>query len=86
MKIFIEKQRFNQWWLYLILTIPLLNLVLPILLKTEKIMANKDLSDFLIPLLILLLVYFFIFSIQLKTRIDEKGVHYQLFPFNSNTL
>ena len=83
MKVFIEKQRFNQWWLYLILTIPLFALVIPLLLKIEKIMASKNLSDLLIPLLILSLVYFFIFSIKLKTKIDEKGVHYQFFPFHS---
>lgn len=82
MKVFIENQRFNQWWLYLIIIIPVFILVLPFLLNIEKIMARKDLSVLLIPLLILFLVYFFIFSIRLKTRIDEKGIHYQFFPFN----
>lgn len=82
MKIFIEKQRFDQWWLYLILTIPVIILALPFLLNMEKIIASKDLSALLIPLLLLLLVYFLIFSIRLKTRIDEKGVHYQFFPIN----
>ncbi len=83
MKIFIESQRFNQWWLYLIFIIPLFALVIPVLLKIEKTMANINLSYFFITLLILLLVYFFIFSIKLKTRIDEQGIHYQFFPFNS---
>ena len=82
MKVFIEKQRFNQWWLYLILIVPIFTLVLPLILKTDKILASNHLSDILIPLLILLLVYFFFFSIHLKTRIDEKGIHYQFFPFN----
>ncbi len=82
MKVFIENQRFNQWWLYLILAIPLFALVIPLFLKTEKIMTSKHLSVILIPLIILLLVYVFIFSIRLKTRIDEKGIHYQFIPFN----
>lgn len=83
MKVYFENQRFNQWWLYLIFIIPLFALVIPVLLKTEKTMANINLPYYFITLLILFLVYLFIFSIKLKTRIDEQGIHYQFFPFNS---
>ena len=80
MKVFIENQRFNQWWIHLIMVIPIFSIVLPLLLNTEKIFSNKDLSNILIPLVIIILVYSFILSIQLKTRIDEKGIYYQFFP------
>ena len=80
MKVFIENQRFNQWWIHLIILIPMFSIVLPLLLNTEKIFSNKDLSNILIPLVIIILVYSFILSVKLKTRIDEKGIHYQFFP------
>ena len=35
-KVFIENQRFNQWWLYLILAIPVISLIIPFILKTEE--------------------------------------------------
>ena len=82
MKVFIENQRFNQWWLYLILAIPLISLLIPFISKTEKVLSRNDLFEIFIPFIFLVLIYLFIFSIQLKTRIDEKGVHYQFFPFN----
>ncbi len=78
MKVFIENQRFNQWWLYLLLAIPLLSLLIPFVLDLNKI----DPLLMLLPLLFLVFVYLFIFSIQLKTRIDENGVYYQFFPIN----
>ena len=82
MKVFIENQRFNQWWLYLILAIPLISFVIPFISKTEEVLTRNDLLEIIIPFLFLTIIYAFIFSIQLKTRIDEKGVHYQFFPFN----
>ncbi len=80
MKVFLEKQRFNQWWLYLILLIPLISIVLPFIIKNERVVSIKDLSSVIVPVIILILVYSFIFSIQLKTRIDENGIYYQFFP------
>ena len=82
MKVFIENQRFNQWWLYIILSIPLISFVIPFVSKTEEVLTRNDLLEIFIPFLFLVLIYLFIFSIQLKTRIDEKGVHYQFLPFN----
>ena len=82
MKVFIENQRFKQWWLYLILAIPLISLLITLISKTEVILSRHNTLEILIPFLFLSLIYSFIFSIQLKTRIDEKGVHFQFFPFN----
>ena len=82
MKVFIENQRFNQWWIHLIFVITLLSIIIPLLLNTEKLFSTQDLTNVLIPLVILILVYSFILSIKLITRIDEKGIYYQFFPFN----
>jgi len=82
MKVFIENQRFNQWWLYLILAIPVISLIIPFILKTEETLSRNNILEIVIPFLFLTIIYAFIFSIQLKTRIDEKGVYYQFFPFN----
>lgn len=82
MRVFIENQKFNQWWFHLIMVIPLLSIAIPLLLKNENIFSNKDLSNVWIPLVIIILVYSLILSVRLKTRIDEKGIYYQFFPFN----
>jgi len=82
MKVFIENQRFNQWWLFVILAIPLVSVFVAFISKEENELSKSELIIFLASLIFITLIDIFIFSIQLKTRIDENGVHYQFFPFN----
>ena len=90
MKIFKEEQRFTQTWLLIIVAIcaigPLAfgvyGIIQQILLKQP--FGNKPMSDlgliaFTISTFILSI---FIFSFKLTTRIDGKGIHYQLFPIH----
>lgn len=84
MKVFIEEQRFTQWWIYTILLLPI-----PIsLIKTNLSTKNTELTDSLVfSFITLLLVIVLFFMLKLKTRIDEKGIQYRFFPFHfSNKL
>lgn len=80
MRVFEEKQRFNQWWLYVIFA-----MVLAVLLI--GIYKNSDgLTNFHSPVLILLLLagilpMAIILWMQLETRIDQEGIRVNYIPF-----
>jgi hypothetical protein len=87
MKIFEEHQRFTQWWIWVIL-IGIFGLSAGgfiYQLTTGQAFGSKPMNNtgfFVIVILnSLLLLLFFLF--QLKTRIDEVGVHYQFKPFHT---
>ena len=70
--LFEERQKFNQWWLWVIL------LVLPLL---SIIPFNSDGINYnyvLICIAIPLIFYFF----ELRTFVTKEGLHYQFFPFH----
>jgi len=90
MKVFKEQQRFTQTWFILILiiavAIPLgigvYGIIKQLIYKIpfgDKPMSDIGLIFFTFSML---LVTFLIFYIKLITRIDEKGIHYQFFPFH----
>ncbi len=80
MKIFEEKQRFNQWWLYAIYI-----LVLAVLIA--GISKNSDgITNFYNPVLVLILLaatipMAVILWMQLITRIDNGGIRVKFSPF-----
>jgi hypothetical protein len=83
-RIFKEEQSYlGTWLMYLVLMLEIPTLILVSVLelndetsdKTEGIIAIA--SAFCVMALIMGLI----FSIRLKTRIDEKGIHYRYFPF-----
>lgn len=83
MKIFTEKQRFNQWWIYAILFGTLFVMILPMLLDYAEIKDNKAAKIALIISFVSVLAGVFIIRmLTLHTRIDEKGVHYRFSPFH----
>ena len=70
--LFEEKQKFNQWWLWVILLVfPLLS-IMPF--NGDGINYNYVLIGITIPLMF----YFF----ELKTFVTKEGLHYQFFPFH----
>ena len=82
MRIFKEEQRFNQLWLIILI-------VLSALVPSGIILGSyiKDSSrfttiEFILILFLMLFASGFIFLFKLTTRIDEKGIHYKLFPFH----
>jgi hypothetical protein len=82
MKVFKEEQRFTQTWLIVLLTvsimIPIAIIVQEYLKKNTKMTTN----EFGLSLAGILVTVLFIFLFKLSTRIDEKGIHYQFFPFH----
>ncbi len=84
MKIFKEIQRFNQWWLIVLFGLVYLIYGYPLfVIYKEKIEINTDVLIMLIvSSVILVSVTLFIFSLKLETRIDEKGMSYQFWPFH----
>ncbi len=83
MKIFTEQQRFNQWWLYVIISVSLLAMIIPVALNFDEILNNKvSKIGFSISVLLVLIAVFVIRIITLHTRIDEKGIHYRFTPFH----
>ena len=90
MRVFKEEQRLTQTWFIIIVVISAIGplafgvygIIQQIILKQpfgDKPMSDLGLIVFTISMLLLSI---FIFSFKLTTRIDEKGIHYQFFPFH----
>ena len=82
MRIFKEEQRFTQTWLIIVLAI---SAIVPILIVTNKMMkSNSEIQwkEHLITIVLITCATFSVFLFKLKTRIDEKGIHYQFLPFH----
>lgn len=82
MKVFKEEQRFTQTWLIVILAfsliVPIYTITLEYINKAQEMSTMKYTLTMLAILASVSLIFFF----KLKTRIDEKGIHYQFFPFH----
>ena len=82
MRIFKEDQRFTQTWIIVLMTMSLL-VTIGILLKEYTSENSTTRTVELLSILGAFLgVSLPIFFFKLKTRIDEKGIHYQFFPFH----
>lgn len=83
MRFFKETQRFDQWWFHLINILVLGVMIYP----TYQAFRSNNLEATEIYVLILafilvLLLLGLVYSIKLRTQIDEKGIHYGFFPFH----
>ncbi len=81
-KIFKEEQRFTQTWLIALLSISLIAPIILIISEYSKEDSKMTSNEFILTLIAILVSIGFIFLFKLKTRIDEKGIHYQFFPFH----
>jgi len=84
MRIFKEEQRFTQLWLHILL---LVSFIGPVILVVNDFVKKKDKEgEALLGIIVLIgamiLIYGLIFSLKLKTRIDEKGIHFRFIPFH----
>ncbi len=78
---FKETQRFDQWWLRILLIAVLLIPLVPFGIDwTENSVMNDHLWVEISVLIVTLLVVFILFSLKLETSIDRQGVHYRFFP------
>lgn len=74
--IFKESQRFNKWWVWLIIVLSLA-CALGTFIYYDVAVTN---ANKLIPMLLLVVLILFIFVIRLKTEITEKEIIVQFFP------
>ena len=82
MKIFKEEQRFTQLWLIVLMAV---SITVPIAIMTQEYLKENTkmtTNQFVFTLFGILISALFIFTFKLTTRIDEKGIHYQFFPFH----
>ena len=82
MRIFKEEQRFTQTWLLVLLTISMIVPIILIVQEFSKENTTMSMNEFIFTIVLLPLCIAPIFFFKLKTRIDEKGIHYQFFPFH----
>ncbi len=83
--VFIEKQKFTQWWLWLpfggLAIFAICAIVQQLVLKRtvgDNPMTDGGIIGFT---LFVIGITYFIYSIELRTRIDENGIHLHFYPF-----
>ena len=81
MRIFKEEQHFTQTWLIILLIISMLTPLAIMINEYAKDKSTMSLNELLISTFIMFAFTTPIFFFKLKTRIDEKGIHYQFIPF-----
>tara|TARA_B100000787_G_C16160947_1_gene281372 strand:- start:738 stop:1241 length:504 start_codon:yes stop_codon:yes gene_type:complete len=82
MKVFKEEQRFTQTWLIVLLAVSIMIPIAIIVQEYLKENTKMTTNEFVLSLAGILVTVLFIFLFKLTTRIDEKGIHYQFFPFH----
>ena len=84
MKVFIEEQKNTQKLIIIGMSIAFVAVVFSIMKDWENILNGSigEKLEAFIGFFILVLVSFLLISLKLKTRIDEKGIQYQYYPFH----
>ena len=84
MKTFKEIQRFDQWWLRLLLVVILAIAVSPIVLEWDTLdLSRYELASVVLSILVVLALFLgFWYIFKLETTIDEKGITYRFVPFH----
>jgi len=84
MKVFIEQQKFTQLLVIIILSIVIIVAGYSTFKELDQITTGSltEKLSALSGLIIVLLVVLLFTKLKLKTRIDEKGIYYQFFPFH----
>ena len=84
--LFKEAQRFNQKWIIILISIPLLLTLWGVVqqLIFDKPFGTNPAPDWvvLLTMLIPVLLIFFFFKLTLHTRIDKNGIYYRFAPIH----
>lgn len=75
---FYEKQRFRQWWLWLIIIFVLGFSVYNFIENRAYFSTGEIIASFAV----LIIIFILFFIIKLETKIDELGIRLRLFPFH----
>jgi len=81
MRVFHEKQQFRQWWLIALLSFTIGGIILNIYNKTEGFRDLESYNLQVITLLITVIIIASIFILELRTKIDSKGITAKFAPF-----
>lgn len=85
MKVFKETQRFNQWWLIILVVVVTAIFIYSFVKEYQDAgdnINNKQLISMVLSGGLLLVVFLLIFSLCLKTKMDENGISYQFSPIH----
>ena len=82
MRLFKEEQRFTQTWLIALMGFSALVPAVIVIISYLKDKNSFSTTQLLLTLSVVILAPCLIFIFKLTTRIDEKGIHYQFFPFH----
>lgn len=82
MRAFSESQRFNQWWLLLIMIVSFGVVGYSIAQDYQDLDLNSqgDILKFIIGVILAILAFSLIFIFKLKTVINEQGIYYGFWP------
>ena len=83
MRVFNETQKFNQWWLKVVMALVLVCGLVPLFfLHDNKAQSESEwvMAIVIFGAVVTLTIALLFFVIQLRTRIDERGVHYAFYP------
>lgn len=79
--LFTEKQRFNQWWVWLLI---ILTLGVPFIVFFQLIISGEPIADnlaIIFSLIIPIACIYLIYITQLKTEITRESISFQFVPF-----
>lgn len=82
MKVFKEEQRFTQLWLIVLMAVSLIVPIAILFQEYNKPESSLSLNKLILTITVILITALLIFTFKLTTRIDEKGIYYQFFPFH----
>ncbi|MBU3012209.1 hypothetical protein KO506_12400 [Polaribacter vadi] len=82
MKVFKEEQRFTQLWLIVLMAVSLIVPVTIIIKEYNQTNSSLSQNKLIGTIIIIIATALLIFTFKLTTRIDEKGIYYQFFPFH----
>lgn len=74
---FTEKQRFTQWWLWLLLSAVMIYTIYNFIEDRQYFSTLELAISILIPILVIILFL----VIRLETKIDAQGIYVRFFPF-----
>jgi len=77
---FEEKQRFRQWWIWVILLMPSVGVVVGLAFEYKSTAHHS--TDSLLGLAILLLVGLALLLVRLDTRIEPSGISVRFYPIH----
>lgn len=84
MNTFKEVQRFDQWWLRVLLIVILAIAISPLVMDWDNLTLSRfEIASVILSILVILGLFLgFWYVFKLETYIDNKGISYRFFPFH----